>query len=343
MAVGAVREGATPMRLGGVPRISLAVSPDRPGSRVQAGLALQSAVPGFPGRPAADAFASSRRIESLALPDRSPSPARSAGSRPSGSSAKPAESGLLEKAWVGTLGVGAGGFGYFLSRTMMNFARDLGPFTLKNAFKGQFLGGAVAGLPFTVIGDSFGYKKGEVSARRYWGNVVSGTVSFGLWGVGAMAATALVPVGGVLGVAAGLAAGGLFSSLFDKTIGREISDAVASRLPAEGARKAADAVVRFVTNPIEKAIVEPVKRNWKLFLATGGAAGIYFGARGGQGKEALKGIGAMAVSAVPQMFGDAALSARFPMKPLAGVDAVPGANQVFSPEDGRIAEKEADE
>lgn len=309
MAVGAVREKATPRRLGGVPQITLTVSPAQPGAPA--------------GRPSSDTY-----IPHPAKPETMPE------------AHKPQASGLGEKAWVATLGVGAGGFGYFLSKTMMNFVKDLGPMTLKNVFKGQFMGGAVAGLPFTLIGDSFGYKKGEVSAQRYWGNVVSGSISFGLWGVGAMAAASLLPFGGLVGVAAGLAAGGLVSSVFDKTVGREISNSVASSIPAAGAKKAADAIVRYVTNPIEKFIVEPVKRNWKLFLATGGAAGLYFGAKGGQGKEAVKGIGAMVVSAVPQMFGDAALSARFPMKPLEGVDARPGANQVFSPEDGRIAEKD---
>jgi len=286
---------------------------------------------------------------------------------------------VADTAWAGTLGVGAGGLGYFLSKTMMNFVKDMGPLTLKNVVKGQLVGGVIAGLPFTLIGDSFGYKKGEVSAQRYWGNVISGAMSFGLWGVGAVAATALLPVGGFLGVAVGLAAGGLVSSVFDKTLGREISDTVAQALPKEGARKAADFVVKYMTNPIDKAFVQPVKRHWKVFLATGGAAALYFGIRGNRpqttielvkkgtkdalkyvvdgktywikattvagngGKTALKGLGAMGVSSIPQMIGDGFLASKMPMKPIKGVDLEPGEGKIFNPEDGHIVDKPADE
>jgi len=311
---------------------------------------------------------------------------------------------MLDAAWAGTLGVGAGGLGYFFGKTMMNFVKDMGPLTLKNVVKGQVLGGTIAGLPFALVGDSFAYKKGEVSAQRYWGNVVSGTLSFGLWGVGAMAACALLPVGGFAGVLVGLAGGGLVGTLFDKTLGRSISTAVAGKLSPEGAKKAADGVVKYVTNPIDKFIVQPVKRNWKVFLLTGGAAGIYFGIKGNQakpvaelfikgrgkgaeqiigstvgddiakalaqqggkavkvgthagktiwgrgvmvksqgGKDALKGVGAMLGSAIPQMFGDIWLSNKFPMEPVKGVDIVPGEGRIFNKEDGHVIDKPAED
>ncbi|MBM3270307.1 MAG: hypothetical protein FJZ01_21955 [Candidatus Sericytochromatia bacterium] len=301
MGVGAVTGKASPQRLGSIPQITLTVEPAR-----------------VAPRPRGDAFV------------HTPSP------KPEGPRSEVGK--LAEKAWVGTLGVGAGGLGYFMSRTMMSFLKDLGPLTLKNLVKGQMVGGVVAGLPFALIGDSFGYKNGEVSAKRYWGNVVSGALSFGLWGVGAMAVGALLPVGGFLGVAAGLAAGGLVSSLFDKTVGREISNGIAEALPEKGAKSAADFVVKWITNPIDKAIVQPVKRNWKLFLGTGGVAAVYFGVKGGQGKEALKGLGAMGVSMVPQMFGDVALAEKFPMKPMAGVDLQAPEGKMFSPEDGKIVD-----
>ncbi len=327
MAVGAVREKATPKRLGGVPQITLTVSSQEPSVRPSG----DRYVPG------SAKLAKPGQVVGNTKPATAKPEAEKASQGPKSEAGK-----LAEQAWAGTLGVGAGGFGYFLSKTMMNFVKDLGPLTFKNVIKGQMVGGIVAGLPFTLIGDSFGYKKGEVSAQRYWGNVVSGSLSFGLWGVGAMAAAALLPVGGFLGVAAGLAAGGLVSSIFDKTLGRNVSDAIATGIPAGGAKKAADFVVKFITNPIEKGIVEPVKRNWKTFMVTGGAAGIYFGVRG-HGKEALKGVGAMVVSAVPQMLGDSAISSNFPMKPIAGIDAKPGAGQIFNPEDGRVTEKPTEE
>ncbi len=306
MAVGAITGKASPQRLGGIPQITLTVESAKPAAKPQGDVLITT------------------------KPATAEGPKSAAGK-------------LAEQAWVGTLGVGAGGLGYFMSKTMMTFLKDLGPLTLKNLVKGQMVGGIVAGLPFAVIGDSFGYRKGEVSAQRYWGNVASGAVSFGLWGVGAMACGALLPFGGFLGVAAGLLAGGIASTLFDKTLGRNLSDAVAKALPAKAAKGAADFVVKWITNPIDKAIVQPVKRHWKLFLGTGGAAAIYFGVKGGQGKEALKGLGAMGASMVPQMFGDSYLSEKFPMKPVSGVDFKAPEGKIFSAEDGHIVDAPVEE
>lgn len=250
---------------------------------------------------------------------------------------------IAEKAFVGALGVGAGGSGYFLSKTMMTFLRDMGPLTLKNVFKSQMLGGAAAGLPFALVQDSFAYKNKEVSAQRYWGNVAKSTLSWGVWGAGALVASALLPFGGFLGVAVGLAAGGLLSSVFDKTIGRKLSDVIAQAIPAKSAKTGADFMVKYLANPIDRAFIQPIKRNWQIFLGTGGIAAVYFGVKSGQGKQALKGLGAMGVSMVPQMFGDSMISKQFPLKPIAGVDLMPGAGQIFNAEEGIVTKKEEEE
>lgn len=194
---------------------------------------------------------------------------------------------IAEKAWVATVGVGAGGVGYFISKTMMSFARDMGPLTLRNLVKGQMVAGVVAGLPFSLVQEAFAYKNGKISAQRYWGNVASGAISFGLWGVGAVAATALIGPG-FLGVVGGLALGSILSSVFDKTLGRKISTGIAMVLPAGAAKSGANGVVKYVANPIDKAIVQPVKRNLALFLATGGLAAVYFGIKGGRGVREAK-------------------------------------------------------
>ncbi|MBI6545574.1 MAG: hypothetical protein HY692_02195 [Cyanobacteria bacterium NC_groundwater_1444_Ag_S-0.65um_54_12] len=290
---------------------------------------------------------------------------------PQSSAKAPTASNGWEAAYVGLLGMAAGKIALTLSKGMMNIAKDLGPLTVANVAKKQIAGGFVLGLPFALIQDAFVYKKGEVSARRYWGNVIAGSMSFGLWGAGALAASALLPFSGFAAVAAGLAVGSLASSVFDRTLGRAISNTVARSLIDKEAKTGADAIAQYVAEPLARFIGRPIKRHWKMFLATGGVAALYYGTRKGKinstvivtgqaknktlmstktaqapapssdGKAALRGIGALVLSAVPQLIGDHFLTKLAPFKALPGIDLLPGPGQVYQEDNGHVVAKEA--
>lgn len=239
--------------------------------------------------------------------------------------------------YAGALGVGAGAGAVFMGKGMMSLIDQCGRLTFKNLAKQSLgVGGALMGLPFSLVQDSFGYKSGTISAKRYWGNVVGDSIGWGAWMGGAMVVGAALGGVGFLPVVAGLAAGNLLNDLSDHTLGRWVSNFVAEHIPAGLAKSAANGVVKYITNPLDKFLVNPIKHHLGIFLATGGAAAIFTGLRTGAGKDALKGAGAMGLSMPGQMIADGLLNKIAPFTPVKGVDLTPGKGQKFDPTSGQI-------
>ncbi len=245
---------------------------------------------------------------------------------------------IAETAYAGALGVGAGAGGFFLGKSMMSMVEQMGPLSLENLGKQFGVAGVGVGIPFALVQDSFGYKDGQISAKRYWGNVASDALGWGAWGAGALLVGGALGGVGFIPVAAGLLAGGVLNSISDHTIGRWVSNTIADHLPAKAAKAGADAVVKYITNPLDKYVLGPIKRHLGVFLATGGAAALYFGIEG-DGKMALKGLGAMGATMPGQMLTDNVLGKVAPLAAVKGVDLVPGKGQVYQNSDGTVVSK----
>ncbi|MBU6429629.1 MAG: hypothetical protein KGR26_11495, partial [Cyanobacteria bacterium REEB65] len=200
------------------------------------------------------------------------------------------------------------------------------------------------GLPMSLFQDAGSFKSGQISAQRYWGNVAADTAGFSVWGAGALLAGSLLGGVGFLPMVAGFAVGTVAYSAFSHTLGRSLSDLVAEHLPAGSATKAADWVVKHLTDPFDKYVMAPISRHWQIFAATavgsllaGGAAERMLTGSNKGLVSVAKGAGAMlGVSSAVQLGADPVFGDLFPEKPVQGVDLTPGAGQAFNPVDGTI-------
>jgi hypothetical protein len=119
----------------------------------------------------------------------------------------------------------------------------------------------VASIPFDALFTSQEYRRGELTAKEYVAKTLSTSVSSVAWTVGgAMMGALLAPAGlpalmvGIAGFATGLVA----TTIWDRTVGKPITEALETVIPEALAEPVAEVFTKAIANPLYDAVWKPL-------------------------------------------------------------------------------------
>lgn len=139
----------------------------------------------------------------------------------------------------------------------------------------KILGSGLMGVPMDGALNIFSYHSGKINSSQYVAKTADGFANWSVFEAGQIGAIALAsavigkkvgPLGAmVIGTGTGLIA----SSIYTKTVGKDVENKIAKAIPENISKPFADKLDKYFATPIDKYVLSPIKEHPKTSVAVG--------------------------------------------------------------------------